>query len=138
MLLFSELFILNYFHLVKENSLQREILTETEMNCPMTFLLYSNVTPLRGIIFGGYIYMIILVHANKFPKRAVKEGRYSTSASSLNDLYRIPALPQVFFIVAVAKMGKGIACHKVGLSSDLWSNDHNIVFLSLKYYFLFS
>ena len=42
-----------------------------------------------------------------------------------------------FFILVVVKVGKGIACHTVGLSSDLWSNDHNIVFLSLKYYFLF-
>ena len=37
LLLFSERFILNYFHLVKVTSLQREKSIETALNCPMTF-----------------------------------------------------------------------------------------------------
>ena len=73
---------------------------------------------LRDIIFGEYIYIIILVHEDKFLKRAAEGGWYSI-ASSLNDLYRIPALPQFFFILVVVKVGKGIACYTVGLSSDL-------------------
>ena len=101
------------------NSLQRERPIETAWNCPMTFLSYSNMIPPRDIIFGEYIYMIILVHEDKLPKRAVEEGWYSTTASSLNDLYRISALTRFFFILVVVKVGKGIACHTVGLSSDL-------------------
>ena len=50
--------------------------------------------------------MIILVYMDKFPKRAVEEG-WNSTALSLNDLFRIPALPQFFFILVVVKVGKG-------------------------------
>ena len=127
---FAFIFWTFYFELLSSGQSGLIVARETNWNSTeLTFLPYSNMILLRDIIFGEYIYMIILVHVDKFPKRAVEEGWYST-ASSLNDLYRIPALPQFFFILVVVKVGKGIACHTVDLSSDLWSNDHNIVFLS--------
>ena len=49
-----------------------------------------------------------------FPRGQWKKCGISTTASSLNDLYRIPALPQFFFILVDVKVGKAIACHTVG------------------------
>ena len=71
---FFELFILNYFHLVKVSSLQRERPIETALNCPMTFLPYSNIILLHDIIFGEYICIIIWSMWIKFQRRQWKKG----------------------------------------------------------------
>ena len=118
-----------YFELLSSG--QSELIAARETNWNSIELSYDVFTLFQHHTTSRYYFRRVylhnhLVHVDKLPKTAVEEGWYSTTASTLNDLYRIPALPQFFFILVVVKVGKGIAYHTVGLSSDIWNNDHNI------------